>query len=172
MILNMSPDRVHPPFVGDESQVLEGFLDFHRSTLALKCDGLSDEQLRERALPPSNLSLLGLVRHLAEVERTWFRLRLAGEVDSWIWRTADDPGADLDHVQTADVVEAFSLWQDHCERSRQLLAGVGSLDETFTLDGYGDVSVRWLLVHMVEEYARHIGHADLLRERLDGLTGA
>lgn len=168
----MPAERVNPPFVGDERQVLEGFLDFHRSTLALKCDDLSDEQLRQRALPPSNLSLLGLVRHLAEVERTWFRLRLAGEVDSWTWMSADDLSADFDHVQTADVTEAFGVWHEHCERSRQLLAEVRSLDETFALEGYGDISVRWLLVHMVEEYARHVGHADLLRERLDGVTGA
>lgn len=167
----MAVTRVEPPFHGDERETLAGFLDFHRATLMRKCEGLSDDQLRTPALPPSNLSLIGLVRHLAEVERAWFRSRLTSEVSQGIWITEDDPDADFDGAGTADVPEAMAAWHEQCARSREILSGVHSLEDTFTMDPYGEVSVRWLLVHMVEEYARHVGHADLIRERLDGTTG-
>ncbi|MHB8293975.1 MAG: DinB family protein [Acidimicrobiales bacterium] len=171
----MPVERTDPPLGAPERATLSAFLDYHRATLAVKCEGLDESQLRQRALPPSNLSLLGLVRHLAEVERAWFASRLAKEVDQGIWITDDDEDADFDHVDEAEVAEAFERWREECERSRRLLSEVGSLEDTFTFqsrrEGEVSVSVRWLLVHMVEEYARHNGHADLLRERLDGSTG-
>lgn len=163
-------ERTDPPFEANERDTLSSFLDYYRATIALKCDGVSEDQLRERALPPSNLSLLGIVRHLAEVERSWFRRNVVKEVNDGLWVSDDDVDADFDHVEHADVAEAFAAWREHCERSRQILAGVASLDDTFT-SRHGAISLRWLLVHMVEEYARHAGHADLLRERLDGATG-
>lgn len=167
----MTTDRTEPPFVGDERVLLDGFLDYYRATLAVKCDGLSDDQLRQRAVPPSKLSLLGLVRHMAEVERAWFRDRAAGEVDDPIWVTDDRPDADFDDVDTADVGEAFDTWRDHCQRSREIVAGFDSLDHVFRINDRWEVDLRWMLIHMVEEYARHAGHADFLRERVDGATG-
>jgi uncharacterized damage-inducible protein DinB len=163
--------RVSPPLVADEQAMLAAWLDFHRATLEIKCVGVSDEALRERLdRHPSSLSLLGLVRHLAEVERAWFRRRVAGEDVPPLYYAEDDPDGDFDHVAQADVEEAFATWRAECQRAREILARVGSLDTTFEERGER-VSVRWVLVHMIEEYARHNGHADLLRERIDGAKG-
>ena len=166
-------DRTEPPYVADERAVLTGFLDFHRDTLEWKCTGLTPEQLRERAVPPSSLSLLGIVRHMADVERGWFRRGVAGEKDAGpIHYSDDDPDGDFDRVDDAtqaDVDEALATWRAEVRRAREIVAAA-SLDDTFA--GREDqISVRWVLVHMIEEYARHNGHADLLRERLDGATG-
>jgi len=152
--------------------MLEAWLEYHRATLELKCDDLTVDQLRERSVPPSSLSLLGLVRHMAEVERSWFRRTLAGEDAGYIYCTDDDPDGDFDLVDTADPDEAFITWRAECERARENAAAVDSLDAVGRwkrLDD--DVSLRWIYVHMIEEYARHNGHADLLRERIDGATG-
>jgi uncharacterized damage-inducible protein DinB len=166
----MTDDRVDPPFEADERATLTSFLDYHRATLALKCDGLTDNQLRERAVPPSSLSLLGLVRHMAEVERNWFRPVLGGEEMSGIFSPNLDWEASFRDVATADVAEAFQLWRAECEHARELVAAAPSLDvRGFRRSGF--VSLRWVMTHMIEEYARHNGHADLLRERLDGSTG-
>ncbi|TDD93525.1 DinB family protein [Actinomadura rubrisoli] len=149
--------------------MLAGFLRFQRETLAMKCAGLTTEQLKRRAVPPSALSLLGLVRHMAEVERVWFRIRLSGEDVSYRWKQR--PGDDLDfQTDTADPGEAFSAWAEECARSRDIVRAAASLDITGRHRGE-DVSLRWILNHMIEEYARHNGHADLLRERIDGTTG-
>jgi hypothetical protein len=167
----MTPVRHEPPHEGDERATLTAFLDFQRATLALKCDGLSDEQLREAAVPPSNLSLLGLVRHMAEVERNWFRPLLSGEEMSMIFA----PGLDWDgafrDVARASVAEAFDAWQAECEHARILVAAAPSLDVTGIRAGE-QFSLRWVIAHLIEEYARHNGHADLIRERLDGSRGA
>ena len=165
------PRRADPPYSGDERATLEGFLDYHRSTLAQKCHGLSEVELRQRALPPSSMSLLGLVRHLAEVERGWFHRVVAGGDLNDRWITDDDPDADFDRVDEADVGEAFAAWAEECDVSRAVVAETKSLDATFIHSRRGDVSMRWVLLHMIEEYARHNGHADLLRERVDGSTG-
>jgi uncharacterized damage-inducible protein DinB len=155
--------------VAGERAMLETWLDWHRDTLARKCAGLPAEQLRQRAVPPSTMSLLGLVRHMAEVERGWFRRRIAGQDIAYLYSSANDDG-DFDNVDEADVEEAFATWRAECEAAREVIRGVGSLDRTFDIRG-GTLSVRWVLVHMIEEYARHNGHADLLRERLDGSKG-
>jgi uncharacterized damage-inducible protein DinB len=162
--------RIDPPPIAGETPMLTAWLDWHRATLRGKCSGLGPAQLRERAVPPSALSLLGLVRHLAEVERAWFR-RFVGAQPDHRWCTPEDEDADFNGVDGADVGEAFAAWDEEVARARDVVAVATSLDQTFT-GGRGHLlSLRWLLVHMIQEYARHNGHADLLRERLDGVTG-
>jgi len=164
-------DRQNAPLVGTEREVLTAWLDYHRSTLELKCAGLTPDQLRLQSVPPSTLSLLGLVRHLAEVERAWFRKNFEGEVAPPIWNSDDDRYADF-RTEGADVDEAFRQWNAECGRSREIVAATASLDaEGIQRRTGASISLRWVLVHMIEEYARHNGHADLLRERIDGATG-
>ena len=149
--------------------MLTAWLDYHRTTLAWKCEGLTDEQLRQRTVPPSTLSLLGLVRHMAEVERSWFLRVLNGEDAPPRYYTDANPDGEFD-VQDADVAEAFAGWREDCERARERVAAAPSLDATG--ERRGELfSLRWILVHMIEEYARHKGHADLLREKIDGSVG-
>jgi uncharacterized damage-inducible protein DinB len=167
----MTVERTDPPPEADERTTLLSFLDYHRQTLAWKCDGLDHIQLRERNIPPSSLSLLGLVRHMADVERSWFRRTLGGEDVPRIYYSDEDPDGDFDNVDTADVDEAFATWRAECDRAREIVAATPSLDVTGTQRLGNKVSLRWILVHMIEEYARHNGHADLLRERIDGAVG-
>jgi hypothetical protein len=168
----MTDERVLAPLEADERTTLTAFLDFQRATLAVKCEGLTDAQLRERAAPPSKLSLLGLVRHMAEVERVWFRPVLEGEEMTGLWGTGVviDPEPAFDDVENADVATCFATWREECERAAALTAAAPSLEVTGMRGGLR-FSLRWVLTHMVEEYARHNGHADLLRERIDGATG-
>jgi uncharacterized damage-inducible protein DinB len=165
-------ERPEPPFAGDERGVLNGFLDFHRATLELKCSGLTPEQLARRAVPPSTMSLLGLVRHLAEVEWNWFDRVDTGVRRPPVYFSDDDPDGDFDGAvgEIAAVEDAFASWRRAVEQSRAVAARTG-LDATFEHPRHGPVSLRWVLTHMVEEYARHNGHADLLREAIDGSTG-
>ena len=159
------------PYIAGERQMLETWLDFHRQTLLGKCSGLTADQLRERAAPPSKLSLLGLVRHMAEVERGWFRRRIAGENAGYLYSSEDDPDGEFDHVGTADAEQDIAAYLAEIELARQAAAG-RELDETFFHSHRkAELSVRWVYVHMIEEYARHNGHADLLRERIAGATG-
>jgi hypothetical protein len=163
--------RVDEPVIADELTMLTGWLDWHRQTLLWKCQGLTGEQLKQAAVEPSSLTLLGLVRHMAEVERTWFRKRVAGEAVDWIYCTDESPDADFDDVADADPAADFATFEAELEAVRRTVAG-HSLDETFVNERRNSVmSVRWVYVHMIEEYARHNGHADLLRERIDGVTG-
>jgi uncharacterized damage-inducible protein DinB len=165
------PERRLPAYDAAERQMLTGFLDFQRATLAVKCAGLTAGQLRRQAVPPSGLSLLGLVRHMAEVERNWFATVLGGQPMATIFTAGFDPERAFADVADADVGQAFSAWQAECARARDLTAAAPSLDVTGDRDGRGTFSLRWILVHMIEEYARHNGHADLIRERIDGATG-
>lgn len=164
--------RPDPPMTADERTSLRAWLDYHRATLAWKCDGLDDEQLRRASVPPSTLSLLGLVRHMAEVERHWFRRVVAGESIRHVWSEEWDFQAAYDAAgSTRD--EAFAAWQAEVEQARRIEAGVSSLDATFDVPAWGgDVSLRTILLHLVHDYARHNGHADLLREAVDGVVGA
>ena len=163
-------NRPEPPLVAGERETLDAWLDFHRDTLAWKCDGLDAAQLRRRSVPPSTLSLIGLVRHMAEVERNWFRPVLGGEAMAGIFAPGLDPEAAFRDVATADVAEGFRLWRAECDHARALVAAAPSFDvRGFRSRSY--FSLRWVMTHMIEEYARHNGHADLLRERLDGSTG-
>ncbi|MGW7306286.1 DinB family protein [Streptomyces sp. NPDC054835] len=162
--------RTQPPTSADERSTLTTMLDFQRDTLAMKCEGLTAEQLRDRAVGPSALSLLGLVRHAAEVERGWFRNVINGESSRSPWTPAGSTDwADFD-VDDADVDEAFAVWREECRRARAIVDAADSLDVTGHIDEEA-FSLRYVLVHMIEEYARHNGHADLLRERIDGVTG-
>ncbi|HEX5493566.1 MAG TPA: DinB family protein [Mycobacteriales bacterium] len=156
--------------MGGEREMLNAWLDWHRATLAHKCDGLSDEQLHEHSALPSALSLLGLVRHMAEVERNWFRRVLTGEAVPLIYSPDWDFQAAYD-VTGADVAEAFDTWRAECDTSRRAESSALSLDVAGSLRNGESVSLRWIMIHMIEEYARHNGHADLLRERIDGVTG-
>jgi uncharacterized damage-inducible protein DinB len=168
----MPVERVSVPQDAGERQMLAAWLDRQRATLALKCDGLSEDQLREKGVPPSGLSLLGLIRHMAEVEHSWFRPLLADEQMSGIWAAGQalDPEPAFDDVATADVAAAFAAWHAECAYARKLVDAAASLEVT-GLRGGARFSLRWVMIHMIEEYARHNGHADLLRERIDGSTG-
>lgn len=171
-----TPDgRPIPPPHADERTMLETWLDFQRATLALKCEGLDDRQLRQAAVEPSPLTLLGLIRHMAEVERNWFQRVFPGQDIPRLFGDEGDGGFVLDPDQGVD--EALALWRAEIARGRELTADA-SLDDSGTLSEEGAaflgdkaVSLRWILIHMIEEYARHNGHADLLRERVDGVTG-
>jgi uncharacterized damage-inducible protein DinB len=162
--------RDWPP-IGDERTLLEGLLDHHRQTLPLKCSGLTAEQLKLRSVEPSGLTLLGLVRHMAEVERSWFRRRFAGEDIDFIYVEPEiDPDGEFD-VDTADAAADFETFTREIELAKTTAAG-RSLDETFHHERLGvEMNLRWVYLHMIEEYARHNGHADLLREAIDGATG-
>lgn len=166
-------ERREPAQNADERAMLEGWLDYHRQTLAWKCEGLTDEQLRTASAPPSELSLMGLVRHMAEVERGWFRKVLVGDDPGYVYCSDEDKDGDF-HVTGSDTwAEAHATWQAEIEIARRNAARFGLDDlskgrSRFTDDPF---SLRWIYTHMIEEYARHNGHADLLRERIDGATG-
>ncbi|HJE60452.1 MAG TPA: DinB family protein [Nocardiopsis listeri] len=167
----MTDPRTDPPFIADEHRMLAAWLDWHRQTLEVKCQGLSQEQLRQRSVPPSDMSLLGLVRHMASVEWAWFRFFLEGSDRPDPIKGPDNLEGDFRDVDTASVEEAFALWHAEIAHAREVSAAL-SLEAIGTRKRHGeDCSHRWVLVHMIEEYARHNGHADLLRERIDGATG-
>jgi hypothetical protein len=162
-------DRTEPATTGDERRLLEGFLDFHRETLMWKCAGLTDEQLKQRAVGTSALSLLGLVRHITEVERGWF-LEQLGEKAPPIYFSKEKPNDDFDETDSVPVAEVFDRWRSEVDRIRRDIAAV-PLDHEYTDSRGKTFSLRWVYLHMVEEYARHNGHADLLREAIDGVVG-
>jgi uncharacterized damage-inducible protein DinB len=164
--------RVEPPLAGDERETLVGFLGWQRETFRLKCDGLTAEQLARRAVEPSSMSLLGLVRHMADVECGWFRQMLAGGADARPFRTPENRDEAFDGVRaTADAVsQAWAAFEREVAFSERFVADAPDLSITGEHER-GEISLRWVLVHMIEEYARHNGHADLLRERIDGRVG-
>jgi hypothetical protein len=165
------PTRPDPPWTGGERESLEGWLDFHRATLLRKCQGLTAEQLARRPLAPSTLSLLGLIRHLAEVERVWFRERVAGADDlPDLYCTQEFPDGDLDLGDATTAERDVATLRTEVELARAAAAD-RSLEETFTHAKWGAINLRWVYLHLIEEYARHNGHADLLREHIDGVTG-
>ena len=163
-------EREPMPGQGDERTMLTTLLDWHRATLAAKCAGLTAEQLRERAIPPSTMSLHGLVRHLAGVEAWWFREQFAERGIAPLYSYAEDEDEDFNDL-SGDFAADLAVWSAECEAARAIVAR-SSLDDTGTRRSTGEpVSLRWILLHLIAEYARHNGHADLLRERLDGATG-
>ncbi|WP_433327155.1 DinB family protein [Spirillospora sp. CA-294931] len=164
--------RVAPPGVGGERELLASVLDWQRATFELKCAGVPRERLSEATVPPSSLTLHGLVRHLAGVERWWFRVQFAGEDVPLPYYSDDDPDQDFESLG-GDPEEAFATWREECRRSREIVASAASLDETGTRRRTGEpISLRAIMVDLIAEYARHNGHADLLRERIDGRSGA
>jgi len=167
----MTTERIDPPLVGNERIMLRTFLEYHRGTLAMKCDGLTDEELRCQSMPPSALSLLGLVRHMAEVERNWFRRVINGEDIPLVWSEKGDFQVAYD-ASTATRAEAFGAWQTEIEHSRRIEEAAESLDLVRHNERWDeDLSLRLVMLHLIHEYARHNGHADLLREGIDGTVG-
>ncbi len=176
MFTDPGPDpRAEPPPRSDERATLLGFLRWHRETLELKCSGLDAADLARRTVEPSSLSLLGLVRHMADVERGWFRSMMAGQDAPPHFSSRTHPDGDFDGA-TPDptvVAEAWNVWRAEVDFADRLVAEAPDLDivSVKTDPTRGPMSLRWVLTHMVEEYARHNGHADLLRERIDGKVG-
>ena len=167
-----SDDRIGPPSFGTEREMLRAFLEYQRATLAMKCEGLSDEELRRQSMPPSTLSLLGLVRHLAEVERAWFRRVFEDNDAPMLWSDTIDYQAAYD-ASTSTRAEAFKAWEAEVENSRRIEREAESLDLAGRQPRWEeDVSLRMVMVHVLLEYGRHNGHADLLREGVDGTVGA
>ncbi|MEU3980713.1 DinB family protein [Streptomyces sp. NPDC026672] len=155
-----------------ERDTLVGYLRDQRLTLELKCSGLDADAMARRSVPPSDLSLLGLVRHLAGVEQYWFGHVMAGIEGPRPFRDADHPDGDFEFAvpDPAVVEEAWRTWREHVAFGERVVAGAPGLDVV----GPGrkePITLREVLVHMIEEYARHNGHADFLRERIDGRVG-
>ncbi len=163
-----------PPDVTDpepERETLEGFLDYYRVVIVRKVAGVSPEDAA-RPLVPSGTSLLGVVKHLGWVERGWFQAGMAGQTYEVPW-TDEDPDADF-RVEPGETIEGLVAWyHDQCERSREIVAATPDLDtlEKRIREGRPRRSLRWILVHMIEETARHAGHMDIIREQIDGAVG-
>jgi uncharacterized damage-inducible protein DinB len=166
------PRRVDPPFEADERESLEAWLEYHRTTLLLKCEGLDDEQRKRRPVPTSLMSLHGLVRHMADVERGWFRRTIAGEDAPPIFYDRDaNIDGDFDLPADASWDDDLATWRAELDAARAIAAPLG-LDDVGVNRRHGEaVSLRWVYLHMIEEYARHNGHADLVRELVDGAVG-
>lgn len=162
-----TPDRPEPPInPADERTALEDRLDYQRTTLLAKCGGLTPEQLTLQSVPPSTLSLLGLIRHLSGVE-AWFHTYDGQPDHMFFWNYVPGASDGFEGVDVAYAADDLARYQASVARSREAVSGL-SLDETSPGDDY---TLRWIYLHMIEEYARHNGHADLLRERIDGVTG-
>ena len=159
------PDRRNEP----EQEMLRDWLDWHRATLLRKCAGLDATALARRAVPPSNLSLLGLVRHMADTERGWVRQTFRGQQIPDLYYRPDARDADIEEATPATAEEDFERYRAECLAVDAALDGA-KLDDTFSFADQS-MSVRWMWQHLVEEYARHNGHADLLRQVIDGATG-
>jgi uncharacterized damage-inducible protein DinB len=164
-----TPSPVDGPLTGADRPMLEGYLAWERATLLNICAGLSGEQLALRPIPSSNLSLLGLVRHMAKVERIWFRQRAAGEPVEPMYDPARGRDSDFDDLDPAEARDAVARLRDEWRLADRAVAGM-DFDDTFDVRGQA-FSLRMAYVHMIGEYARHNGHADLLREAIDGVTG-
>jgi uncharacterized damage-inducible protein DinB len=166
------PRRTEPPKYGlSERDMLEAWLEFHRMTLLLKAEGLDDEGRQARPVSTSKLSIHGLVRHMAEVERSWFTRVLQRQPDApYIWYDPAVEDSELLPLDDADWEEDVAAWLGECQASRRAAAS-RSLDDTGLTRGGEECSLRWIYVHMIEEYARHNGHADLIRELVDGEVG-
>jgi uncharacterized damage-inducible protein DinB len=177
-------DRLELPATVDERTLLTCFLDWHREALVRTCAGLSDEQLRRHAVPSSNLTLLGLVRHLAGVERWYFQAVIGGNFPGSLYTATEDDDEDFNDLRSATGATAFAVWRAEVEQSRRITAehpldalGTVPVDPVAVAAGTShpsagrQYSLRWVLTHMIDEYARHNGHADLIREAIDGQTG-
>ncbi|MEU8262839.1 DinB family protein [Micromonospora sp. NPDC048999] len=167
----MIDERFELPATVDERTLLDTFLDYQRDALVRKCAGLTDEQLRLRPVPSSSLSLIGLVRHLATVERWYFQAVIADAFPGDLFDRGDDWDVDFNDIEDATGAEMFTIWHAEVAESRRItgerpLTAVGR-----SPDRGQEYSLRWVLTHMIDEYARHLGHADLIREAIDGQTG-
>lgn len=164
-------DRVDPPFLDADRPALEAWLEFYRRTLPIKVGGLSAEELCRRSVPPSTLSLIGIVRHLTKVEHYWLGNIAAGEPDPF--RYCDtDPDGDFNGIDQATALADLEAYEAELPLSRRRAAAVSDLDRPLPGQRHGqDLNLRWVYLHLIEEYARHLGHVDLLREAIDGSTG-
>jgi len=160
-------ERAMPDGRSDERALLDGWLDYYRASLLAKCAGVSDEQLVIRSCEPSPMSLLGLVRHMTEMERVYGH-RLADWSTGLLYCTDDNEDADFEAVTAADAATDLETFREHCARARQIMAP-HALDDTFGKTK--SRTLRWSYQYLIKEYARHLGHADLLRERIDGAIG-
>ncbi|MGH9105211.1 MAG: DinB family protein [Acidimicrobiales bacterium] len=166
-------EREHPATILPERAALDAWLDYHRQTLLSKCAGLSAEQLKQRAVPPSRLSLLGLVRHMTEVEQWWFAITAADRDLPFSYSSPGNEDGDFEDLDKAGAEANLETFRAEVERARAATRDK-QLDDVVRSHGHHPErtrDIRWIYIHMIEEYARHNGHADLLRERLDGSTG-
>jgi Protein of unknown function (DUF664) len=163
-------ERIDEPFAGGERPMLDGFLDYRRASMLRRCSGLTAGQLAERPVPPSNLSLLGIVRHLTDVERTYFRKRWGREEIASYYSTPDRPDGAFDDVDPAFAQRDLERLVAEQDAARRAVAGL-PLDTIFVNEWWGEMSLRWALLQMIGEYAAHSGQADLIRERIDGKKG-
>ena len=164
-------ERSTPPAEGDERTLLNAFLEFHRETFLWKCSGLTGEQLARRPVPTSTMSLLGLVRHITDVERYWFRDVTGREDVTSLYWGQPDRDSDFDDLRAEGAERDFVAYLEEMEHCRTIQAST-DLDAIVVDRANGDQnSFRWVMIHMIEEYARHNGHADLFREAIDGEAG-
>ena len=163
-------DRPDGSLTAGESELFRGLLDFQRATLVHKCAGLTGEQLASTPVPLSNLSMLGLVRHMAKVERIWFRIRFRGEDVPMLYSTPEHKDADFEVLDPATAEDAYQTLLDEQRIARSAIDGAG-MDETFVHPSGDLMSLRMTIGHMIAEYARHNGHADMVRQQIDGVTG-
>ena len=157
--------------MGDDRTMLPAWLDYQRATLLWKCELLEGDALVRRSVPPSSLSLLGLVRHMTFVEWHWFERVFAATGAPQPYSTDEDPDVDWNDLDSARAMEDIERFQRQCESSRAIVAGCKSMDQLAAKPRGDATSLRWIMVHMIEEYARHNGHADFLRELIDGAVG-
>jgi uncharacterized damage-inducible protein DinB len=168
---NAEIGRVDPARRGGELELVSQFLEYHRATLRMKCAGLDEGQLKHRAVPTTGLTLLGLVRHLTDVERGWFLRTLAGQAAPPHYSSPEDPDGDFDSLDSPPLEEVWRRYHAAVAEARAVLASFASLDEPARRDAPDQPNVRSVLLHLIEEYARHNGHADLIRQAIDGEAG-
>lgn len=169
-IADVDLERTEPDHNGDEKTLLPQFLDFQRATLLLKSDGLDEEQAR-RTIDGSDLSMIGLVRHMADVERFWFRICFHGEQIPFRWRTDADRHADFHPTASDTLAEARDAYLDEIEHAREIVANASLDGRVAHHPRDHQIDLRWIMLHMIAETARHNGHADLIRQSIDGATG-
>lgn len=169
MTATIRPPLPDPPYAADEKTTLAAFLDWYRDTILRKIEGL-DKEAATRRLVPSSTTLLGIVKHLAYVERNWFQSAFLGEPSRRL-RTAADPDAEFRIEPGESVDDITGLYRREVERNQQIVAGASLDDHARRADRTG-YTLRWIMVHMIDETARHAGHADILREQIDAATGA
>jgi len=167
----IAPPRREPEFNGPEKSQLEAWLDYHRATLLIKCANLAVQQLATPAVPPSTLTLLGLLRHMTIVEQYWFHKIFADQDVVPAYDSPDDPDAEFNDLASATLEEVERNFLDACAKSREIVADADLFSLARAARPSTPIDLRWICVHMIEEYARHNGHADLLRECIDGATG-
>jgi Protein of unknown function (DUF664) len=168
--MDAGADRPEPPITGDERSMLAVWLDYQRSTMLWKCDSLDGAELVRAGIPPSPLTLLGLVRHMTYVEWHWFVHVFAGSPAPPPISLEGDPDADFNDLRASAAAADIDRFQLQCDVSRAIGQNAADL-ECVAASPDRPVSLRWIMIHMIEEYARHNGHADLLRELVDGSVG-